>query len=136
MEFECLEVLATNDTGDDRGSSFPFDAPVDGGPYPLRHLHVTTLRPGHVRGNHFHEERLELLVVTYADAWTLHWDTGDGTPVQRRRFAGAGAVLVRVPRQFSHAVENDGGGELHIVGLSDLPYDPARPDAVRRPVVT
>lgn len=128
-----LRVLA--DGGDERGSSFALpatwlqavDGPVD--------VHLSTLVPKAVRGNHFHRDRRELLIVVHQDAWSLHWDTGEGTAVHSRTFEGSGAVLVEVEPLASHAVRNDGGADLLITGLCDRAYDPAAPDAWHRNVV-
>ncbi|MFI6655336.1 hypothetical protein ACIBL8_07475 [Streptomyces sp. NPDC050523] len=99
-------------------------------------VHVTTLMPGAVRGNHFHVRRRELLLVLHEEAWSGHWDeAGDGTPLHSRTFGGRGAVLIEVPRLVSHAVRNDGSVPLHITGFSDGEYDPASPDAFPRSVV-
>jgi oxalate decarboxylase/phosphoglucose isomerase-like protein (cupin superfamily) len=76
-----------------------------------------------VRGNHYHTERGELIAVVYRGPWSLHWDTGPGTPPQRRDFTGQGAVAVVPPVNWSHAVRNDGDSDLWIFAASDRPYD-------------
>lgn len=129
-----LRVTVLNDSGDDRGSSFPApDACFEGG-FTVRDAHLSTLLPGHVRGNHFHVARHEILLVTSADRWSLHWDSGIGTPVEAQMFDGASAVVIQVPPHASHAIRNDGSAPLQIVGLTDGPYDPAAPDAYPRRV--
>lgn len=129
----CVDVLT--DSGDARGSSFPLPAALLDRIGPVRDAHIATLVPRGVRGNHFHRARRELLVVVHTGAWSLHWDSGDDTPVESRRFTGSGAVLVTVPPLAAHAVRNDGAEELLILGLSDGPYDPSSPDAYPRDVV-
>jgi oxalate decarboxylase/phosphoglucose isomerase-like protein (cupin superfamily) len=129
-----LRVTVLKDSGDDRGSSFPApDGCFEGG-FTVRDAHMSTLLPGHIRGNHFHVARHEILLVTSADRWSLHWDSGIGTPVETRTFDGTSAVVIQVPPHTSHAVRNDGSAPLHIVGLTDGPYDPAAPDAYLRQV--
>jgi predicted RNase H-like nuclease len=108
---------------DARGSSF-------GVPLPFAtsaECHVATLRPGHVRGNHFHREGRELLVVIHRDRWSLYWDDGEKTPVQTRAFEGAGAVEIAIDAPCAHAVRNDGAAELQLVSLSDT-----QPETQRR----
>lgn len=108
---------------DARGSSFNVLLPF----VESRECHVATLRPGHVRGNHFHREGIELLVVLHRDRWSLHWDDGPDTPQQSRVFEGAGAVEVAIDAPCAHAVRNDGAVELQLVSLSDR-----RPETERR----
>jgi dTDP-4-dehydrorhamnose 3,5-epimerase-like enzyme len=130
-----LKITVIKDSGDDRGSSFsaPTGSFEEG--FAVRDAHLSTLQPGHVRGNHFHIARHEVLLVTSVDRWSLHWDNGTGTPVEYRSFDGATAVVIQVPPYASHAIKNDGTAPLHIVGLTDGPYDPAAPDAYPRQVI-
>jgi dTDP-4-dehydrorhamnose 3,5-epimerase-like enzyme len=131
-----LTVTELKDSGDERGSSFPTPEGCLGGEFALRDAHLSTLEPGHLRGNHFHVARHEILLVMFTDRWSLHWDSGSGTPVTTRVFDGTGAVIVRVPPYASHALRNDGSSPLHIVGLTDGPYNPADPDAFPRQVAS
>jgi len=130
-----VTVTRLDDRGDERGASFAIPdrwrtflgVPLD--------AHLTTLRPGHVRGNHYHVERREILIVLHDDAWSLYWDDGPETAPQRRRFAGMGAVLLEIPPLAAHAIVNEGAADLRIIGLSDGPYDPNAPDAYPRALV-
>ena len=129
-------MVDLKDTGDSRGSSFGVPAELFAGPFPLVDMHVATIEPGAVRGNHYHVVRQELLVIMATDRWSLHWDEGAGTTAQRQDFTGSGAVLVTVPSGVSHAIRNDGAVPMQIIGLTDGPYDMARPDAYPRTVVS
>lgn len=130
-----FSVVDLKDSGDVRGSSFSVPAELFAGPFPVADMHVATIEPGAVRGNHYHALRREVLVITAVDRWSLHWDEGAGTPARQREFSGPGAVLVTVPDGVSHAIRNDGAVPMQIIGLADGPYDPARPDAHPRSVV-
>jgi dTDP-4-dehydrorhamnose 3,5-epimerase-like enzyme len=125
-----IQIREVVDSGDARGSSFPLDIPS--GQFSLKHMHVTTLLPGHTRGNHFHIVRNELLVIVYEDNWALYWDAAEGAPVQRQSFVGKGCVLVTVPPHASHAIVNEGNLAVHILGLADHRYDPSAPDTFSR----
>jgi dTDP-4-dehydrorhamnose 3,5-epimerase-like enzyme len=132
---ERLQVVSLADVGgDERGLSFAV---------PREHLdfvgtpkdtHVATLLSGHTRGNHFHVERRELLLILYQDRWSLHWDSGPETLVETRAFSGTGAAAVSVPQHTAHAVTNDGTTPLWIVAVTDGEYDPENPDAHPRVV--
>lgn len=97
-----------------------------------RDLHVTTLVPGGIRGNHFHLLRREAIVVLHAGRWTLLWDEGERTRVEEREFTGPGAVLVLVEPGAAHAVVNTGAAPLQTLGLTDTAYDPQVPDTYPR----
>ena len=125
------------DLTDERGLSFSVPARVLC-ELAVRDVHVAAIRPGHVRGNHYHEKKTELITVIYQDDWTFHWDTGPDTQVNGREFAGCGAVSISVPLLWSHAVKNDGIKDLWLFNMTDLSFDPSLPgatlDAVTRKV--
>lgn len=99
-----------------RGASFQVPLPFES----ARECHVATIHPGFVRGNHFHRRLRELLVVMYSDAWTLHFDRGEGTPVETKRFDGAGAVQIEVEPPCAHAIRNEGRRDLQLFILADV----------------
>ena len=129
-----LTILELKSSGDARGNSFPVPPDWFSPAFPVRDAHISTVLPGHIRGNHYHVVRQEVLIVLFADQWSLHWDSGDQTAISHRKFDGHGAVVIRVPPHSSHAVRNDGSATLHVVGLTDGVYDAAAPDAFPREV--
>jgi uncharacterized cupin superfamily protein len=120
---------------DARGASFALAAEQLGFLGPLRDVHVASILPGHVRGQHYHAERRELIVVIHEDDFSLHWDEGAGTAARERAFAGAGVVAITVEPHAAHALRNDGTRTLWLLAASDAPYDPRRPDAHPRSVL-
>lgn len=130
-----VRIVRLSDSGDDRGSSFQTPPECLELLGEVRDMHVATIKPGAVRGNHYHEQRREAIVLFHSDKWSLHWDSGPGTDVHAQVFEGAGAVLVEVEPGASHAVRNDGQIELRMVGLSSMAYDPKQPDSFRRQIV-
>ena len=115
---------------DSRGSSFGIALPFAG----AGECHVATVRPGAVRGNHFHTTRHELLVVLHRDRWTLLWDEGEGTPVESRTFEGEGAVLMDADPLCAHAVRNDGSHELQLFVLGDAAETGTHPRLLTTPL--
>jgi len=95
----------------------------------MRDVHIAAIRPGHVRGNHYHAIKTELITVIYRDDWSLHWDTGPGTSVSSRIFKGHGAVGIRIPLLWSHAVKNDGKSDLWLFNVTDMSFDQSNPAA-------
>jgi oxalate decarboxylase/phosphoglucose isomerase-like protein (cupin superfamily) len=130
-----LGVVELCDSGDARGSSYAVPTALLHGQFPVGDMHIATIEPRAVRGNHYHAVRREILVVMATDRWSLHWDEGADTAVRQRNFDGPGAVLITVPIGMSHAIRNDGTVPIRMVGMSDGPYDPDRPDAYSRIVV-
>ncbi|GAB2988656.1 polysaccharide biosynthesis C-terminal domain-containing protein [Saccharothrix stipae] len=119
-----LPVSPLTSFGDRRGVGFSLVTAQLAAFGPIADVHVASVRPGHVRGEH-HHPRGELLAVVYSDAWSLHWDTGAGTATHHRSFTGSGGVVVAPPPGWAHAVRNDGAADLWLFVASDAPYDPA-----------
>jgi|GEM_PF-91876 len=124
-----VRVISLEARTDARGSSFPVELPFD-----IRECHVATIHPGAVRGNHFHTQRREVLVVMYRDRWTLLWDEGEATPAQSRAFEGVGAAVLEADPFCAHAVRNDGAHDLHIVSLGDVRATDTFPRVLAQPL--
>jgi oxalate decarboxylase/phosphoglucose isomerase-like protein (cupin superfamily) len=134
MNDSLVRISSIADTGDERGCSFCVPDVWNRFLSSVSDLHITTIRPGHVRGNHYHARHKEILIVVHQDRWSLHWDSGSGTASEKRVFTGTGAVVIEISPLASHAIVNDGAKDLLIAGISDSRYNPDRPDAYPRPV--
>ena len=121
-------ITPLTDRGDARGGSWSVPVSWEEFLPAVRDLHVTTVLPGHARGNHYHLRRREVIVILHSDSWTLFWDEGEGTPIGRRTFGGRGAVLLLVEPGAAHAVVNTGTSTLQTLGLTGEPYSAADPD--------
>lgn len=110
--------------GDQRGFSFTVPAEALAFLGSVGDVHLSSVLPSTVRGNHYHTIRREVILVNYHTEWSFHWDEGEGCPAQHRQFAGSGAVLVLLEPGASHAVRNDGNGSLVLAAVLSAPYDP------------
>jgi dTDP-4-dehydrorhamnose 3,5-epimerase-like enzyme len=121
---EKLRFTELPNTGDARGSSFTLSPVMVSFLGRIEDVHVSSLLPGHVRGNHFHTRKKEVLIVLHQSQWSLHWDDGENTSVQVKEFSGQGAEVVFIGPGSSHAVRNIGGSELTILALNSEAYNP------------
>src|SRR6266849_457565 len=87
---DYVRIIRLTDTGDSRGSSFV--TPVECLEFlgAVRDVHIATINPGAVRGNHYHQRRREVLCILHTDRWSLHWDSGPDTGVRMETFSGSG----------------------------------------------
>lgn len=94
---------------------------------------VSSTRPWQRRGDHFHLEKVERFVVV----------GGSGRIVLRRMLTedvvsipvcGEQPVAVDMPTLWTHALVNDGDGDLTTLFWTDELYDPGRPDTFPEPV--
>ena len=130
-----VRILPLDNRGDQRGFSYSLQDHHFSFLGSVKDVHFSTTLPGHIRGNHYHRLRRELLIVRYEDSWTLAFDQGEGTAVAARTFAGCGTVAVEIEPLASHAVRNDGQRPLLIFAMTNGLYDPANPDAYGRIVL-
>lgn len=135
MNEPLVQIAIVADIGDERGSSFTLPDAWTRFLVSVADMHVTTIKPGHTRGNHYHARHREILVVVYQDTWAFHWDSGAGSPVEHRIFQGRGSAVIEILPSASHAVVNTGNRDIVVLGMSDARYNPASPDAYPRPVV-
>jgi len=91
----------------------------------MAHLHVSSVKSGAVRGNHYHSRRQECLLVLPGVKWSLYWGESASSASQHRDFAGDKAVLVLIFPGAPHAIRNDGASDLSLVSISTETYDPA-----------
>lgn len=129
-----VEILELSSQGDERGASFS-DQRWRAFLQQVKDIHIATIHPGAVRGNHYHRERREVLFIMHADDWSFHWEAEAGGSLLQRRFRGSGCVMITIEPETSHAVRNDGRVDLFLVGVSDADYDPRNPDVYRRDVI-
>ena len=130
-----LRVFHLADNSDIRGSSFSVPASAWEFLGSVQDMHIADIRPGTVRGNHYHRNRRYVLCIRYIDRWALHWDSGAETQVQTQNFSGSGLVLVEIEPMLSHAVRNDGSSVIQMIGIYNTVYDPKKPDSHLRRVV-
>lgn len=93
-----IEITELTNGGDARGLSFMLLPAALAALGKMADLHLASTGPQAVRGNHYHVSKRELIVVLPGATWSLHWDEGQGTAAQSRKFNGENAVLVQVPR--------------------------------------
>jgi dTDP-4-dehydrorhamnose 3,5-epimerase-like enzyme len=130
-----LRISVLKDFGDIRGSSFQPGPELITFLGNLADMHIASILPGCIRGNHFHIKRREVILVIFADDWRVAWDQGTDTQVTVKSFSGFGAAVVEVDPYASHAVANTGKALLWVIGLSNGSWDACDPDSYPRIVL-
>ena len=85
----------------------------------IQNIHFGKIRPNSIRGNHYHHQSKEVLIITYSDIWALAWAKKDSDEISKKEFSGSGSVLIKVNEGVGHSVKNNGGKDLEIIALSD-----------------
>ena len=89
-------------------------------------VHVVSLTPGAVRGNHLHDA--PEWVVLFGGEMEVHHRSSPTGPLQVEKLAGSKPVLLEIPAGVPHAFINTGSGMAYLMAFSD------REQVVTRPV--
>ena len=128
-----IQISTLDNVGDARGLAFTAPSHALDFVGGIADIHFASISPGTVRGNHYHLHKRQAVILFPGAAWSLHWDEGEGTPVQRNSFDGTRAVMVLISPGASLAVRNNGKNPLWLAMCSSEPYDPD--DIVARKVI-
>lgn len=90
---------------------------------------VCVVRPGEVRGNHWHRARVEKILVA-AGAGVIRFRSPDADEGTEYRVCAKKPVVVDVPVGYVHSVENTAKTDLVLFIWASERGDPERPDVV------
>jgi oxalate decarboxylase/phosphoglucose isomerase-like protein (cupin superfamily) len=99
----------------------------------LGHVHVASLEPGAVRGNHVHPDSSEYVAVWGGRADVLH-EHEDGGPV-REQVSEDELVVFEIPAGVAHAVTNTGDTTIYLIAYYFGSQDEEWPHTERKSLV-
>ena len=102
----------------------------------IQNIHFGKIHPNSIRGNHYHHQGKEVLIISYFDTWTLVWAKKDSAEISKKEFTGSGAVLIKVNKGIVHSVKNNGDKDLEIIALSNRIFSKEDPDTFARILLT
>ena len=102
----------------------------------IKNIHFGKICPGSIRGNHYHHQSKEMLIISYLDTWTLAWAKKDSDEISIKEFIGSGAVLIKVNEGVVHSVKNNGDKDLEIIALSNRIFSKENPDTYSKILLT
>ena len=135
MPGKGIKVFDLKNNGDDRGFSYNVPRSTFDFIGEINETHVATIVPGATRGNHYHVDRKEFILVWFNDLWILAWDQGGGTGVETQVFHGVGLKLIEIDTETSHAIKNIGMKDILIMAFSNKKYKIEEPDTYKRVVI-
>ena len=89
-------------------------------------LHVVSMVPGAIRGNHYHSNATEWLLVCGGPA-KIAWRSPEDNSICEETICENKPVLFEIPPRIEHAVLNLSSNDIYLVSFSDS----AEPDVVR-----
>jgi dTDP-4-dehydrorhamnose 3,5-epimerase-like enzyme len=131
-----IEIVVLEDYGDTRGALYNIPDTDMQFLDKIQNIHFGKIHPNSIRGNHYHHQSKEMLIISYSDIWTLAWAEKDSDEISKKEFTGSGTVLIKVNEGVVHSVKNNGDKDLEIIALSNRIFSKETPDTYSRILLT
>jgi mannose-6-phosphate isomerase-like protein (cupin superfamily) len=112
-------------------SAYPFTGSFGAPGADIRGVHVVSIYPGQVRGNHYHEHANETLFI-FSGKGIFYWEEEGAL---RQHQVEGGLHVITVPPGVRHAFRNTGTEPVYLLAVRDGAFDSANPDVVRSGLV-
>ena len=127
-----IEIKEIENYGDTRGALYNISDDELKFLDKIQNIHFGKIRPNSIRGNHYHRQSKEMLIISYSDVWTLAWAEKDSAQIFTKEFAGSGAVMIKINDGIVHALKNNGDKDLELIALSNIRFSKKNTDAFSR----
>ena len=97
---------------------------------PVKQIHITSIKPGYIRGNHYHSKRMEWFFVVAGKAKLSLQDIKTKEKIHFKLSPKEPKVITIFPF-IAHAVKNVGKEIVYLVSAQSDIYNPKKPDAFR-----
>jgi dTDP-4-dehydrorhamnose 3,5-epimerase-like enzyme len=123
-----IEIITLENCGDTRGALYNILDTDLQFLDKIQNIHFGRICPDSIRGNHYHDQGKEMLIISYSDSWTLAWAKKNTDEILKKEFTGSGAVLIKVNEGIVHSVKNNGDKDLEIIAFSNRIFSKEHPD--------
>jgi len=96
---------------------------------PVKQIHVASIKPGWVRGNHYHSKMMEWTFVFGGRVELILQDVGTKEKV-RFRLSSENLRVITIFPYVAHTVRNIGKETVYLVSAQSEIYNHKKPDAV------
>jgi len=97
-------------------------------------IHFSVSKPGAVRGNHYHNRKVEWFCVVKGKALLVLEDINSGEK-HELVLSGADPQLVKVFPGVVHAIRNAGNNVMYLIVANNEVFNPADPDTYPRVII-
>lgn len=115
---------------DERGWLAEVIKPEDVGNSPFGLIHVTTARPGNIKGGHFHKRKTEWFCVIKGEGQLFLKDLKSGEE-KNLKLGEEDMSLVKIPPLIFHSIRNVGNDEMFLLAYVSEGFDPKDPDTYK-----
>jgi dTDP-4-dehydrorhamnose 3,5-epimerase-like enzyme len=111
--------IENNMWNDDRGWGLNLLTALERKARPIGDLHVVSLKPGKIRGNHYHEKSTEWILFLGGKA-KLIWREVGKKSINSVMISGLTPTLYEVPPNIEHAILNEDQQDIYLMSINDL----------------
>lgn len=97
----------------------------------VNEMHLGAIEPDAIRGNHFHPNRKEVLLVQHQTQWEFLWQFPDEDEPHVESILGHGGVVIEILPGVVHTLRNTGTHSLIMAAFSNRAYVPDSDDTQR-----
>ena len=100
----------------------------------IRNIHIVSMEPGAVRGNHYHLNRTEHTVIIGfpCEFMVLNRQTQDTESLTK---SYEKPLLLSIPPNVTHAFKNPGDHIIYLICYSDQEFDSDNPDVMAHKIL-
>ena len=95
----------------------------------IKQIYVATIKPGYVRGNHYHLKRIEQFFIAAGEAEISLEDIKTKKKIHLKVSSKNPKVVTIFPK-IAHAVKNIGKETVYLVSVQNNIYNPQKPDTI------
>lgn len=111
--------IENNMWSDDRGWGLDLLTASGRNTKPIGDLHAVSMKPGKIRGNHYHENSTEWILFLGGKA-KLIWRKVGGQSINSVIISGLTPTLYEVPPNIEHAIINEDQCDIYLVSMNDM----------------
>lgn len=97
---------------------------------PIKQIHIASIKPGHIRGNHYHVKTMEWFFIVAGKAQLCLQDIKTKQKVCFTLSSQSPRVITVFPN-IAHTVKNVGKEEVYLVSAQSRLYNHKKPDSFR-----
>jgi len=97
---------------------------------PVKQIHIASIKPGHIRGNHYHSKRIEWFFIVAGKAELFLQSIKDIKSKDRICFklSSKKPKVITIFPNIAHSVKNIGKEMVYLVSAQSDIYNPKNPD--------
>jgi dTDP-4-dehydrorhamnose 3,5-epimerase-like enzyme len=136
MEQQPVLIQYITNLGDLRGWTFRIPEEALAFLGEIHEMHLASIIPGCIRGNHVHAGRKEVLFLQFEAECQFAWALRDSDQVHIETLSNHGGIMIQILPEIVHSIKNIGSKPVILLACSDGTFDPEYKDTERRVILT